>query len=932
MMRLSWLVLLLLSATILAVPFEKQTLPVQLVSSIAIADIDNDGALELLAATPENLTLLQFDGQNWAILWSSEASQTPDASAAVYLLDLNQDGLKDMIALDHATSDDQDSNTQHGVWLQRPGWHFEFVDPAWQGENPSPSAALAWREVNGAYELLFAPQFDAPHQAFRTTPQGLVANTPDWLPQTRSHLTGTSWNDLDNDGDLDLSIFDYQGVPLTLQNFNLPHTTSIVNVPAGFGEALSFAHSGTWVDANGDNLLDLWVPTYRGKPDVFFWNNGAFQFTPATGLPITQSNTWSAGSSWLDTDNDGDADLVRVDNFNGIQLFENDGSGQFTQMPQAALGDLGTARGFGGAISKADLNRDGLMDLIIASQSGALEVFFNRNVEQRSYLSMSLKSAQQTPGYGAKVVLEYDQNGESRSRVQSLSGGNNSLGGQDQPFLHFGLGEASWINRLTVNWPDGTQEVYNRLAVNQQIILEQGKAAEQTQLVYPWISNNQGAFESTLYAANLTPVDKRVLLTATRPNGETESVLRSIPANGFLEENAASLFSTLGSGPGYQVTLYSVANGVVGRWVTFNRTSDSGASPSQGVAINLETAAFDQAQIGRRLVFSYLPVSDGFISSPTLVNLGERDTSVALSFFTETETLGGYFIENLSPGVPFAQVTTSLTTTTADYVMCVAESNLADIAGVGFVFNSVFGEAAISNANIDAGAEVLGGDLVFPWVNNNAGNFESTLVLNNTSDANINATLTARRFDGAQEQISLNIPATSVLARKASTLFPQLGSGPGYSVQVQQENSDTPLQGSWVTNTLTAPSGASPSMGSAVHTTQSGGHPRIGERMFLGFLPADEGGFSAAVVVNVGNVAVPVTLSFYNEAGVLLSQQQIESLEPMRPWAQTTQAILGDNNQNVYAIAEASGQPLTGVTFVFNQRGEPAIGNAQAIP
>jgi len=70
-----------------------------------------------------------------------------------------------------------------------------------------------------------------------------------------------------------------------------------------------------------------------------------------------------------------------------------------------------------------------------------------------------------------------------------------------------------------------------------------------TNLLYAWISNNDD-FESILVANNLGEAAVTATLTARRENGDSQTVTRDIPAHGFLEETASSLFPALGDGAG----------------------------------------------------------------------------------------------------------------------------------------------------------------------------------------------------------------------------------------------------------------------------------------------------------------------------------------------------------------------------------------------
>ena len=219
-------------------------------------------------------------------------------------------------------------------------------------------------------------------------------------------------------------------------------------------------------------------------------------------------------------------------------------------------------------------------------------------------------------------------------------------------------------------------------------------------LIYPWISNNAGQFESTLVATNYGEQETVVLLTAYRREGEPETVIRTIPARGALREQASSLFPVLGSGGGYAVVLESEAHPVAGHWVTNNLVTGSGRSPSQGVAVPIAdlNAPWNQ-RMGKTLMYGYLPITQDLTSAPVVVNLGPDTADVRLRFynssgqlvFEDTETLRG-----LPPFRPFATVINNLVPDGAQDLHMVAASENR-LTGVAFVFNNQ-GEPAIGNA------------------------------------------------------------------------------------------------------------------------------------------------------------------------------------------------------------------------------------------
>ncbi len=214
-----------------------------------------------------------------------------------------------------------------------------------------------------------------------------------------------------------------------------------------------------------------------------------------------------------------------------------------------------------------------------------------------------------------------------------------------------------------------------------------------SKLLFPWISKNT-QFESILFVNNPNSQPANITLTARRGNGDATVVSRTVPANGFLEEFAGTLFAELGDGSGYAVEVDS-DNVVTGGWVTYNLWAASGRSPSQGVAVNIGSNPHSSTQ----LLFPFLATTGGLTSAPVIVNTGVQSAAVQLSFYDRQGKLilkDVTSLASLQPFQPFASVANAILGVQSGDVYAIADS-LQPLAGVAFVFNE-FAEPAIGNA------------------------------------------------------------------------------------------------------------------------------------------------------------------------------------------------------------------------------------------
>ncbi|MBS1666736.1 MAG: VCBS repeat-containing protein [Bacteroidetes bacterium] len=126
-------------------------------------------------------------------------------------------------------------------------------------------------------------------------------------------------------------------------------------------------------DVNGDGLEDLFVGGTSGKERFLYLQNKEGKFVLAANQPWNNNKTPAiADALFFDADGDGDLDLYLVSGGADFPLndknyqdlfFENDGHGNFKELPDA----LPTENQSGTIVRAADINKDGLPDLFIGS-------------------------------------------------------------------------------------------------------------------------------------------------------------------------------------------------------------------------------------------------------------------------------------------------------------------------------------------------------------------------------------------------------------------------------------------------------------------------------------------------------------------------------------------------------------------------------------
>lgn len=199
--------------------------------------------------------------------------------------------------------------------------------------------------------------------------------TPLPFLDSQSYLNGVSWADVDNDGDLDVCVTGFNAA--TQSNASAIY----LNDGAGNFTASTLLVSNqkntmrhAWADFNNDDYLDLYIgATWNQNGINELWQNNAgasLTLNQTTGITPNVAQPYEGAISWADYNNDGWVDLFlpRWNNL-GNRLFKNNGNGTFTEVATAATAlDLAwTSGGFWG-----DYDNDGDQDLFVVNyQIGA---------------------------------------------------------------------------------------------------------------------------------------------------------------------------------------------------------------------------------------------------------------------------------------------------------------------------------------------------------------------------------------------------------------------------------------------------------------------------------------------------------------------------------------------------------------------------------
>ncbi len=286
----------------------------------------------------------------------------------------------------------------------------------------------------------------------------------------------------------------------------------------------------TDIDLDGD--VDLYIANYFLETDEFYLNNGQGYFT---SIPppksVGQSDTMSnhgTGVDWYDYDNDGDFDLLLsqlahpryIANYDhrGTTIFRND-EGEFTDLRDThgieyeethagatfgdvnndGLVDLITTVYYGcryvdlylqkdnhrfqlstnvSGLSKittgndacfVDFNNDGLLDLAMGV-GGEFRLFKNKQVTTNAWIKIQLENPVGNY-FGIGAIVKVYANKQVYTQEVNVGRGQR----MQKPYvLHFGLSQATTIEKVEVLWPNNRVETFRGLQVKQTYTLVKG--------------------------------------------------------------------------------------------------------------------------------------------------------------------------------------------------------------------------------------------------------------------------------------------------------------------------------------------------------------------------------------------------------------------------------------------------------------------------
>ncbi len=295
------------------------------------------------------------------------------------------------------------------------------------------------------------------------------AGVRDWGPNY-----GVAIADYDKDGLEDIYVTRTEGPNRLFRNIG---NLRFEDVAPSLGvDVEGYSTCAVWGDVDNDGWLDLYITNLSDNTLLLNQGDGTFLDVSQSAGITDPGMGW--GTTFLDFDNDGRPDIYMVnDSYFSPQpnvLYRNLGSSGGIPTFEPLSGDTlvaGMEASYGTAC--ADFNGDGLLDIFVANRNGALgnQLLINQTPGAGNWVKFHLRGNDSNYfGIGTQVTVESG----TLICTDELAAGS-GYASQNSPLLHFGLGQAPAIDRITVRWPSGLVETYEDLAANTTYTLHEGE-------------------------------------------------------------------------------------------------------------------------------------------------------------------------------------------------------------------------------------------------------------------------------------------------------------------------------------------------------------------------------------------------------------------------------------------------------------------------
>ena len=440
----------------------------------AFVDINNDGLLDIYvcrARAPNLLYVNQGDG-TFKEMAHQYGLDVVDSSVMAAFADYDRDGYLDVYIATNVLNAAQHPDGQRGYLFHnnRNGTFTNVTDPAGIG-GPSQSHSATWWDYDndGWPDLYVANDYGFPDKLYHNNRDGTFTDAVDKaLPHTSFSSMGADLGDVNNEGRIDFFSADMAVTSHEKDQHDLATARARQEDPKTPGTAPKYnrnallMNTGTPRAEEAAFLAGLaatewtWSPLFEdfdndGKLDLFITNG----FPRDPGIDV-QHKLMSAESP-VERVKIMYASPPRVERHLGLR---NKGGLEFEDVSGAwGLDKRGIS--FGTAVG--DLSGDGNLDIVYTNFRSGVTLLRN-DCDSGHKVNVYLRGSVSNR-YGVGAVVRVESAAGVLAQQLVLARGYMST---SEPMLHFGLGEATKVARMTVTWPSGHVQVFENLPADRR--------------------------------------------------------------------------------------------------------------------------------------------------------------------------------------------------------------------------------------------------------------------------------------------------------------------------------------------------------------------------------------------------------------------------------------------------------------------------------
>ncbi|MEM1407190.1 MAG: CRTAC1 family protein, partial [Bacteroidota bacterium] len=434
------------------------TIPIASSSGVIVGDVNNDGCDDLFISTfkpyANQLLLNNCDGTFSDVSDVAGISEVSNSTGAAFI-DINEDSYLDIYVINYIENPgfifDEDGNITgfdhdcdaNFLYINQGDLTFNEEAAVYGVDNIGCGLAVAATDVNsdGHCDLYIANDFG------------------EWILPNEAYLNldpGSKLTSVGSEYGLDAALY-------------------------GMGIAIG--------DLDGNHLKDYYVTNLGHNHFLSQISESNFnEMAQVAGISngrVGDKQVTSWGTFFFDFDNDGDLDLFvangsvsSIEFLNTVdrdpdKIFINEGNGNCSSLE--SFDEVGSIQSNRGAVF-SDYDLDGDLDVYsvavdVSDEGNSRGSFYENQTNQGNWVSFKLVGTNvNRNAYGALVKL---YSGDIILERELYSGG--TYASQSSQELHFGLGNLSKIDSISINWGAKNQiEIFRSLPLNQRIRIEQG--------------------------------------------------------------------------------------------------------------------------------------------------------------------------------------------------------------------------------------------------------------------------------------------------------------------------------------------------------------------------------------------------------------------------------------------------------------------------